>query len=328
MRCSTVLVMTALAASLAVCSGCRWSGCMKGPERTIHVPLDLPDFLMKRFSHGDLKEAMGAFREDVEWHGPGGVQPPSKGRREMQTHYEVMKIACSDAAMAPSKILAAGDAAFVLYAFRGTHDGWLSGVKGTGRPVGAEGLAFYRFDYLAIYEIVDYFNPNTLLVQAGLLPGEAAAVPSLPVEFETIRSGVVPPTEWKDRVEAAYQAMNRGDHAPFLQMMDPAVVHQDHLADTVTRGPGNVTRSITGFEGGYDDLRFHILGIHQVEQYVVVRLTWTGTHTGGQGRPWAKNKRPTGDRADLFHVRDDRVVRVQSFGNPLDLGLQLDFERF
>lgn len=337
MHCSKVFAVLALAVSVTVWSGCRSSGCMKGPERTIQVPLDLPDpanvsesieFFMKRFSHGDLNEAGEALREDVTWYGFGSTRPPIRGRENVMKRLEVIKGACSDAAMAPAKVLATGDAVIVRYTLRGTHDGWLSGVKGKGAKVGAEGLAFYRFDDLSIYEIGDYFNTNTLLVQAGLLPGDGVTVPVLPPEYETIRSGPVPPTQWRDRIEAAYEALNRDDDGPFVQMLDPAVVHRDHLADSETRGPEEVTRSIKGFRGAFTDVRFQILGLHQVEQYVAVRVTWTGTYAGGQGRPWAVNKRPACHRADLFLIRDDRVVQVQSFGNPVELGLHLDFERF
>jgi len=297
------------------------------------VPLELPEpadkpglveNMMKALSQGDMKAVAKTLSEDVVWHDDGDSLPPFEGRKDVLARLNLFRKICSDGRLQPRLMLE--DAIAVTYVYRGSHDGWLAGVEDTGKTIGLEGIAFFKINEMEIVEVVNFFNPLTLMAQVGVTDEEAPPVPELPEAPVKLLSDRDSPTHLQERLQAAFKALGEGDEGPLAAVLSADVIYHDHLALMVTSGVKDVLRSLAGFKGEFSDVKVEFVEVHQVREYVVVRVKWTGVHAGGPERPWAAGKRPNCRRADLYRFDDGKVVEVRSFGNPLHIIYQLDLQ--
>lgn len=128
--------------------------------------------MVEAWQAGDLDSAVAAYAPDFVYHNPvlaerPGLPPGSAAMRGLMAD---ARAAFPDLTYTVELTIAEGDAAAVLYSWRGTHSGQLGGRPPTGRPVTATGAIFCRVAGGQIVEQWDIDDRLDVVRQLRLMP--------------------------------------------------------------------------------------------------------------------------------------------------------------
>ena len=199
------------------------------------------------------------------------------------------------------------------------------GVDGrtpSGRPMGHEGLLFYRFDPSGlIKEERRYLDSATPMAQLGLLgPSPVRARPTLPGTMLAHIAGTSPREERNaGLVRSTFAALDAGDEAAFLAAFAEDGVLDDLSEPGPSAGKPGVKAWFEGWTHAAAGARTEIATLAAIGDDVLVETVVRGRLHAPLGRLTPSDRPFAVHRAAIVQMKDDKIAHLAVFMNTKEL---------
>ena len=208
----------------------------------------------------------------------------------------------------------AGRSAVVRYA--------VTGIASGGRPMGHEGLLFYRFDSSGlVQEEHRYLDSLTPMAQMGLLgAGPVRPLPTLPDGLKVHEAeGSAREKENVALATASLAALDSKSEDAFLRGFVDAAALDDLTEPAPSLGKRNVKAWFENWTAAVPDARWEVATILGVGEYVLVECVVRGTLKGRLGRLAPSDRGFAVHRAAIFQVERGSLATLSLFMNGKEL---------
>jgi len=262
----------------------------------------------------DAKKVASLYADDAVVTMAG--MPEQHGRADVEKESQQLFDGYKDSKFWASRVFVKKDMVVLEWGWSGTNNGEMMGMKATNKQAGTAGLSVMWFndDGLIKKENV-YMDMATVMAQLTG-KGKARAVPTPPasVEVHTSKDGA-DEAKNMDLVKGMYAGLDSRKEADFLGPMTDDVEYNDYTAPQATKGKGEVKKFFTMFTKAFPDGKSATMNMFGADDFVVGEVNLTGTHKGQFG-PFAATKKPVSlHAAEIFQVKDGKVVRGWTYAN-------------
>lgn len=264
--------------------------------------------MMSTVNAGDAEGYANLYAEDavIVMHGSGVL----KGRRAIAEHERTLLREFPGTTLAFYAVWQNGPIAMVQYG--------VNGKTPAGRPMGHEGLLFYRFHASGLIEeerrYLDSLTPMAQLGALGAVP--ARALPVLPGKMAVhVAKGSRQEQDSVATVRASIAALDATDQRAFL-----AAVAEDAVFDElIETQPSNSKAWFERWTNAVSDAKTEIVNIQGFGEFVLVEMIVRGTLRGPLGRLNASGKAFSVHRAAVIQLKRGKLSRVSAFMNSKEI---------
>jgi steroid delta-isomerase-like uncharacterized protein len=254
-----------------------------------------------------------------------GAPSDASGREAISQSWQKMFDAFPDFKMGASRVWVKDDVAVVEWAFNGTHQGDLWGIKGTEKKVGAQALDVMWFTPEGqIKEHHVYYDGGTILSQIGTSNRKVRPIPSIPTSPHVFTSNGAPAEAKNAEVaKAMATAFENKKEADWLAQMADTVEWDDMTQPQTAKGKNDAKKYFKAMMTAFPDVKSSTLNTWAVGDFVITESQWMGTQKAAFFDIPATKKSVTVKTADIMQMKDGKLVKVWSYSNGADLMQQL-----
>jgi steroid delta-isomerase-like uncharacterized protein len=280
--------------------------------------------VMEAMNAHDAKKAASFYAEGATVK-VAGAPSDASGREAIAQSFQKLFDAFPDYKSSASRVWVKGDVVVVEWAFNGTHQGDLWGIKGTEKKVGSQGLDVFWFTPEGqIKEHHVYYDGGTILSQIGVSKQKARPIPALPASPQVFASkGSPDEAKNVELVKATNAAIENKKEADFLAPMADAVEYDDMAQPQTSKGKGEAKKFFKEMTTAFPDTKFTITNSWGVGDYVISESSWTGTHKAAFFGIPATKKSVTVKSSEILQVKDGKIVKGWNYSNSADFMQQL-----
>ncbi len=278
------------------------------PSPTAATPLAAVQAFVKAVKKRKTDKAKAMLDASATWRAAGSDEV-RKGPDAIGEEIEARRTALR-LRMNANDYFVLGDVIVMSGAWIGKHMGEFGGVAATNEGVGYEGAMLFRTKDGRITEIIEYFDASAPYAQVGAIPKEKvwAQRDNLSVVVQpnaTIHEGEGP--------EAALAFIDEL-HAALVESKDPAAPEnaaevfaywESSTASALTGG--EITARFTELRAAIPDLNIEVEEKWVVEDVVVARTRWKGTHTNALGSWPAKGKALDIESLEVIRLEEGKI---------------------
>jgi steroid delta-isomerase-like uncharacterized protein len=273
----------------------------------------------------DAGKVAGAYSDDAlirvaglsELHGRAAAQA------NMQEWFETF----SGVKVGFRKVWMFGPVVVAEWVLNGMYTGDFFGQKGQNQPIGHVGLSLLWFDDNGLVkEEHRYGDLGAVAQQVGARGAKATPAPSMPIlpPAPTIVPAPGAGDPGPSRVELAkglYDSIELKVEAEFLGKLADDVTYEGHLGQV--NGKAEAKVFFESLVKAFPDAKFRISNAWGSGDTAIVEYTLTGTHKGPiLGMP-PTNRPISVHVVDVVRFAGDKVARVSTFSNGLEIMTQL-----
>ncbi len=254
-----------------------------------------------------------------------GGSPDTTGRDAIEKNYQQMFTAFPDFKSNVSRVWVKNDVAIVEWAFNGTHQGDLWGMKGTEKKVGTMGVdvIWYTPEGL-IKEQHTYFDGATIASQIGVSKQKARAIPAIPTKPEMfISKGEGDEAKNAETLKTITSALENKKEADFLAAINDNVEYDDMTQPAQMKGKNDAKKFFKEMTTGFPDAKHNVANTWSVGEYVISEDNMTGTHKGSFFGIPATKKTVSTKGLGIFQMKDGKMVKGWNYSNGADFMQQI-----
>lgn len=272
----------------------------------------------------DAKKLAGFYAEGAVLK-VAGAPSDATGREAIAAAWQKLFDAFPDYKVSPSRLWVKGDVVVSEWAFNGTHQGDLWGIKGTEKKVGFQGLDVFWFTPEGqIKEQHTYYDGATILSQIGLSKQKARAIPAVPASPQVfVSKGEPAEAKNTDAVKALDAAFDAKKDADWVANMADAVEWDDMSQPVTAKGKADAKKFIKEMSTAFPDAKTTSSNTWAVGDFVVSETQWTGTHKGSFFGIAATKKPVTVKAVEIYQFKEGKLVKGCSYSNGADFMQQL-----
>jgi len=270
----------------------------------------------------DAKKVASLFAEDAVVSFAG--LPDEHGRAEIEKGNQHLFDGYKDSKYWMTRTWTKKDMVAIEWAWSGTNNGEIMGMKPTEKPAGAFGFSVLWFNDDGLVKREDAFMDMATVMAQLTGKGKARAIPtpSSSVEAHTAKDS---PDEAKniDLVKGMYAGLDGKKEADFIGPMADDIEYNDLTAPESMKGKGEAKKFFGMFTKAFPDGKSNVTNVFAAEDFVIAEVNLTGTHKGQFG-PFAATKKPVNmHAAEIFQVKDGKVIRGWTFANNAEFLTQI-----
>ncbi|MBX7084488.1 MAG: ester cyclase [Nannocystaceae bacterium] len=274
------------------------------------------------FRAGDIDPIVANFALDIEWDAVGSpLEPPSKGKPAVLSRWEDLLTAIPDMKLHARRIFHHGELVVMQVVLTGTHKGDFRGIAATGKPLGAEVLAWIWHDASGKAKRVKVvYDEATLLAQMGQLGGgEAPPVPAIPDgDPEIIAADADAPAS------KTLQTMLAGGKKAWTlcetKLCSLPLVAHDTRMGSVNEDAAQHQAMHDAFFAAFPDMRVKLTDVTSFGAgWAVALVTMKGTHKADLGGMKATGKKVELAMTELVRLQDGKIAETWMYSNHLQL---------
>ncbi len=277
---------------------------------------------LEAFRAGDIDPIVANFAIDIEWDAVGSpLEPPSIGKPAVLSRWEDLLTAIPDMKLHARRIFHRGELVVMQVVLTGSHKGDFRGIAATGKPLGAEVLAWVWHDADGKAKRVRVvYDEAALLSQMGQLGAAAAAkIPEVPEGAPEIIGGDEDPAAAK----AVRTMLSAGKKAWTLcetkYCAADMVSHDVRTGETMTTAEQH-RQGHDAFFTAFPDAKVTVQdAVSFGPDWVVSFARVRGTHRGPLGAMPASNRKVEVAMSELLRLSAGKVAETWSYANGLQL---------
>jgi steroid delta-isomerase-like uncharacterized protein len=254
-----------------------------------------------------------------------GAPADATGRDAIAQSWQKLFDAFPDFKTSASRVWVKGEVVVVEWAFNGTHQGDLWGIKGTEKKVGSHGIDVLWFTPEGqVKEHHIYYDGGTILSQIGVSKQKARPIPAIPSSPQVFMSKGEPDeaknVEVAKAMTAAFEAKKDTD---WVANMSDTIEWDDMSQPQTAKGKGDAKKFMKEMSTAFPDAKPTISNTWTFGEYVITEGSWTGTHKGSFFGIPATKKTVTSKAVDIMQFKDGKLVKGWSYSNGADFMQQL-----
>ncbi|HSK02107.1 MAG TPA: ester cyclase family protein, partial [Kofleriaceae bacterium] len=257
---------------------------------------------------------------------------PDVTRDEMIPRLTAARVAFPDLVLEPQLVLVSGRTVLGVLLMKGTNGGPLRGEAGE-LPATKQKIGVLMYERVAMddenkaTEQWAYFDPATMLGQLG----HQKAMPTRPpVEGSLPDAPIVAVAADDDRERANLAIVRRGNEAfnakkaaDLMALFADDAIEADQATPGDVKGKPAIEQALRGLWKAFPDARGEISSTWAAGDHVVAELRFTGTHDGPLGGLPRTGKKVAFQYAEIFKLKDGKIVELWRFRNGIALAQQL-----
>jgi predicted ester cyclase len=277
----------------------------------------------------DAKRLAGVCAEKAVLWSPGS--PSVTGRDALAQTFQAAFDAFPDGKWVARRILVKDDVAIFEWTMTGTNTGPMpGGSKPTGKAVGVSGADVLRVgsDGL-IVELHEYMDLPTMLGQLGMSKDPTRAPAALPTDAPEVHVAKGSPDEAKnaDRAKAVVAAVIKLDRKVLDGAYVDGVTWDDFTAPAPVNGKKTLLEMVDANAKAFSDVKLDCQR-WAFEDYVAQECAFKGKNTGTMVLGPTQKIPPTKKSLemhglDVVQMKDGKAVKGWSYGNGMELAMQL-----
>lgn len=254
-----------------------------------------------------------------------GAPADATGRDAIAQSWQKLFDAFPDYKTSASRVWVKGEVVVVEWAFNGTHQGDLWGIKGTEKKVGSYGIDVLWFTPEGqVKEHHMYYDGGTILSQIGVSKQKSRPVPTIPASPQVFASkGEPDETKNIEAVKALNAAFDAKKESDWVANMSDTVEWDDMTQPQTSKGKGEAKKFIKEMNTAFPDAKATLTNTWAFGEFVITENSWTGTQKGAFFGIPASKKTATLKAVDIYQFKDGKLVKGASYSNGADFMQQL-----
>jgi len=254
-----------------------------------------------------------------------GAPADATGREAIAQSWQKVFDAFPDLKVGASRVWVKDDVVVVEWAFNGTHQGDLWGIKGTEKKVGAQALDIMWFTPEGqIKEHHVYYDGGTVLSQIGTSNRKVRPIPNVPASPEVFTSnGAAEETKNAEVAKAMATAFENKKQADWLAQMADDVEWDDMTQPETAKGKNDAKKFFEAMTTAFPDVKSSTLGTWTVGDFVITEAEWSGTQKAAFFDIPPTKKSVKVKTAGIMQMKDGKLVKAWTYSNGADLMQQL-----
>jgi steroid delta-isomerase-like uncharacterized protein len=253
---------------------------------------------------------------------------------ELLPQFQSMKTAFPDMKFEPQLVMVNGRTVIAVVLMTGTNDGPLKTPMGelpaSKKKVGA--LFYERLvmnDENKATERWGIGDAATMMGQLGQLPkGAPPTRPAMEKGMPDAPVIIVTADDDKEKASIAaikkqVEAFNAKKAADALAIMADDAVESDQADSKDVKGKKNMEKGLQMFWKAFSDGKIDVPNVWAAGDYAVAEGTFTGTNDGPMDKMPKTGKKVSMQYAEIFKMKDGKVVELWRFRNGVDMAMQL-----
>ena len=284
--------------------------------------------MLAAFAAHDPKKIAALYTDDVLSGSPGPMGwMEDRGKAAVESGHAKLFAGFPDMKWLSPRVYVKDDVVIQEWVSNATHTGDMGEMKATGKPTGIHGVSVYWFNEDGLIKKDNtYYDGATIAMQTGSMPGKARPVPALPSGDPTWTTSSGAPEEQKrlDVAKAMYADFAGKDEKAFLAHLDKDVIHTGYSQPADRKGHKAAAEDRKVMQKAFPGFKNSVTNLWAFGDRVIAEVAMTGAHEGALGPLKPTKKAVTLHFLDILTFsKDDKIVRLESYGSTLELLGQL-----